>query len=79
VSAWTPFQQWLGEQLIEHDLTTASLAAHLGVLDGEVEDWFFGRAVPAADRCFLLAQFFETTPDRVLRLVGWDNAGSPPA
>jgi hypothetical protein len=45
------FADWLAERLAERrDVTTMELAAEVGVLDGDVEDWLAGRAMPVGGR-----------------------------
>ncbi|HZQ98573.1 MAG TPA: helix-turn-helix transcriptional regulator [Chloroflexota bacterium] len=61
------FAEWFGSKLAERrDLTTMHVAALVGVLDGDVEDWLAGRSVPTPDQCKAIAGIFDVTPDEVL-------------
>ena len=40
------FQSWLLDRMVEFGFTPMSLARGLGLLDGLVEDWVSGRAIP---------------------------------
>lgn len=64
------FRVWLGEQVLDHDLSVTALAHMLDVYDGTIEDWLAGRAVPSAAECLRLAELFEAPPARVLHLAG---------
>jgi plasmid maintenance system antidote protein VapI len=64
------FRVWFGEQLLDHDLTVTALSHLLDVYDGTIEDWLAGRALPSAQECIQLAELFEISPDRVLRMAG---------
>lgn len=64
------FKDWLAEMLAERrDLSTMHVAAQLGVLDGEVEDWLAGRATPNEDHARRIATMFDVRPDEVLKLA----------
>ena len=65
------FTIWLGNQLLEHALTGASLAANLDFLDADVEDWTATRALPTPEECQRLAEFFEVPSQCVLQLAGY--------
>jgi len=65
------FRVWLGEQIVDHDLTVTTLSHMLDVYDGVIEDWVAGRAVPTREECLQLAQLFETPPSRVLQAAGY--------
>ena len=62
------FQSWLLDRMVEFGFTPVSLARGLGVVDGLVEDWVAGRAVPSPSECQHLAQLFEV-PVRAVRLA----------
>jgi hypothetical protein len=66
----TDFRIWLGEQIVDHDLTVTALSHLLDAYDGIIEDWLAGRDVPSVELCLRLAELFETPPFRVLRLAG---------
>ena len=71
------FSVWLADQLAQRrDVTTAELAAELGFLDGDVEDWLAGRSMPSGDEIRRLAVFF-ALPERetVLRFVDASGEG----
>jgi transcriptional regulator with XRE-family HTH domain len=60
------FADWFASKLAERrDLTTMHVAAQVGVLDGDVEDWLAGRSVPTPDQCKAIANLFDVTPDEV--------------
>ena len=62
------FADWLAEQLVERrDVTTMELATEVGVLDGDVEDWLAGRAMPNEDQCRAIANFLDVPADEVCR------------
>ena len=65
------FRVWFGEQIVDHDLTVTALSNMLDVYDGIVEDWLAGRTVPDARDCVRLAELFEASPPRILRLAGY--------
>lgn len=67
----SPFRTWLGEQVVDHDLSVTALSHLLDTYDGVIEDWLAGRALPSRDECRQLAQLFETPPHRVLQLAGY--------
>jgi hypothetical protein len=64
----TGFQSWLLDRMVEFGFTPMSLARGLGVLDGLVEDWVAGRALPSSSDCQKIAQLFEV-PVRDVRLA----------
>lgn len=67
----TTFADWLAERLAERrDVTTMELAAQVGVLDGDVEDWLAGRSTPNEDACRAIANFLDVPPDEVCRRAG---------
>jgi transcriptional regulator with XRE-family HTH domain len=67
----TTFADWLAERLAERrDVTTMELAAEVGVLDGDVENWLAGRATPNEDECRRIANFLDVPPDEVCRYAG---------
>ena len=52
------FADWLADRLAERrDVTTMELAAEVGVMDGDVEDWLAGRALPRPADCHRLAAY----------------------
>jgi hypothetical protein len=65
------FQSWLLDRMIEFDYTPGSLALGLGLLDGDIESWVAGRAVPDPAQCQRLAQLFELPVREVLVAAGW--------
>lgn len=65
------FQTWLLERMVEADFTPTSLAIGLEILDGDVESWAAGRAVPTPEQCERLAQLFEVPVGIVLAVAGW--------
>ena len=63
------FAHWFADKLAERrDLTTMHVAAQVGVLDGDVENWLAGRTTPNADECARIANMLDVRPDEVLRL-----------
>jgi hypothetical protein len=63
------FAHWFADRLAERrDLTTMHVAAQVGVLDGDVEDWLAGRDTPNADQCARIANMLDVPPDEVLSL-----------
>lgn len=67
----TQFGQWLAEQLAaRRDLTSSDLAAEVGVLDGDVEDWLAGRSTPRGDECRRVAEFLGLPATEVISRCG---------
>jgi ribosome-binding protein aMBF1 (putative translation factor) len=65
------FADWLGDKLAERrDMTTSDLAAEIGVLDGDVEDWLAGRRTPVGQECRRLGQFFGVPDQEIVALCG---------
>jgi DNA-binding XRE family transcriptional regulator len=64
------FRVWLGERIIDHDLTVTALSHFLDIFDGTIEDWLAGRSVPTWSECLQLAEFFEEPQSDVLRAAG---------
>ena len=65
------FADWLGEQLAaRRDLTTMDLAAQVGVLDGDIEDWLAGRRMPVGDECRRLGEFFGLAESEIIAICG---------
>jgi hypothetical protein len=63
------FAHWFADKLAERrDLTTMHVAAQVGVLDGDVENWLAGRATPNADECARIGNMLDVDPDEVIRL-----------
>ncbi|HVC34139.1 MAG TPA: hypothetical protein VNL16_11575 [Chloroflexota bacterium] len=70
-SRYPRFQTWLLDHMVELDFTPMSLAMGLELLDGDVESWAAGRAVPTPEQCERLAQLFEIPVGQVLAAAGW--------
>ena len=67
----TRFADWLAEKLAERrDVTTMELAAALGVLDGDVEDWLAGRKMPVGQECRRLSELFGLPENEVIAICG---------
>ena len=65
------FADWLADRLAERrDVTTMELAAEVGVLDGDVEDWLAGRKMPVGQECRRLGEFFGLPESEVVSLCG---------
>ena len=65
------FADWLADRVAEQrDLTTMDLAAEVGVLDGDVEDWLAGRRMPTGQECRRLGAFFGLTDAEAFSLCG---------
>jgi transcriptional regulator with XRE-family HTH domain len=64
------FQSWLLDRMVEYGFTPMSLARGLGLLDGLVEDWVSGRAIPSAAHCQQIAQLFEVPVRDVRQVAG---------
>jgi hypothetical protein len=61
-----PVADWLADRLAERgDLTAMELAAEVGVLDGDVENWLAGREFPDPDECRRIAEYLGLAPDDV--------------
>lgn len=65
------FQAWLLDRMVEFNYTPMSLAIGLEILDGDIESWAAGRAVPTPAQCERLAQLFELPVTQVLAAAGW--------
>lgn len=64
----TSFADWFAGKLAERrDLTTMHVAAQVGVLDGDVEDWLAGRTTPTPDQCKRIANMLDVAPEEVER------------
>ena len=65
------FADWLADRLAERrDVTTMDLAAGVGVLDGDVEDWLAGRKMPVGDECRRLGEFFGLAESEMIAICG---------
>ena len=61
------FADWFAARLAERrDLTTMYVAAQVGVLDGDVEDWLAGRSTPTEDQCERIANMLDVRPEDVI-------------
>jgi hypothetical protein len=56
--------------MVEFGYSPMSLSVALGFLDGDVESWVAGRAVPTSQECQRLAQLFEVPSRMVENLAG---------
>lgn len=67
----TTFRTWLGELIVDNDLSVTALSHLLDTFDGTIEDWLAGRALPTRRECAQIAQLFEQPVEVVLRSAGY--------